>query len=255
MVKVPLYIDVGNTTLKGVTKTSGGNWQTVVQCQWDQRLELQDRLADLEAPQWIIGSVRPQWEEVILKLGEQLEIQPQFLGTQQIPQSYLDYETPETLGIDRILACWGAARQCESHIVVIDAGTACTIDWMDDKAVFRGGVIAPGWKMLHSGFQREAPALPAIHDRGLPKNWPGKSTNDSLRWGIAGTVRAMIRGHIEHYRESIDQPFEIWITGGDAKSIKSMLPEYELHFDPYLVFKGMEWMQEKEWNLPHSTNH
>jgi type III pantothenate kinase len=227
-----------------------------VQCQWDQRFELQNRFADLQASQWIVGSVRTQWEEVILELSEQLEKPSLFLNTQQIPQSYLDYETPETLGIDRILACWGAARQCESdNVVVIDAGTACTIDWMDDNAVFRGGVIAPGWKMLHSGFQREAPELPVIQERDLPNNWPGKSTHDSLRWGIAGTVCAMIRGHIEHYRKSIDQPFEIWITGGDAKSIKSMLPEYELHYDPHLVFKGMEWMQEQEWNLPDSSNH
>jgi type III pantothenate kinase len=223
----------------------------VAHCSWSDREELIDQLADwmTNGSQCVVGSVSKRWEQWLQEKAKRENIDIRFLQVRDVPKKYLNYDTPETLGIDRLLAAWGAWVQMSSPtpVIVIDAGTACTIDLMSDTGTFNGGVIAPGIRMLETGFRIETPDLPHIQERTLPGRWPGKSTAESLQWGIAGSFQAIIAGHLEHYLEqSLEEP-QIWVTGGDARTVVDLLAKFNLRYDEALIFKGMHWMFRQGW--------
>tara|TARA_Y100001935_G_scaffold121525_1_gene100576 strand:- start:45473 stop:46240 length:768 start_codon:yes stop_codon:yes gene_type:complete len=149
----------------------------------------------------------------------------------------LNYETPETLGIDRYLSCLGARLQSpEEPVVVIDAGSACTIDYMDEKGVFEGGVIMPGLKSMLQVFKRTAPELPEIRPE-IPAEFPGKSTTTCLQWGQVGFwvqgIEAMIGNYLDVYGD-----FKLYLTGGDSEMLNTVTGDMGT-VDPNLVFDGM----------------
>ena len=91
-----------------------------------------------------------------------------------IPVGRISYESYEVMGVDRFLAATGAWMQSRSAVIIIDAGTACTIDYADQEGVFQGGVIMPGLKALEQSLLHKAPALPAIENYTIPDEWPPK---------------------------------------------------------------------------------
>ncbi|MFP8487706.1 type III pantothenate kinase [Gracilimonas sp. Q87] len=234
--KKTLYLDIGNSTIKGAYKM-GTQWMVLS----DERL-----FSALELVNWIqkhpnsfgkivLASVRDDVSEAIEReLGRQ-EIKE--VSVSDIPRDLLNYETPKTLGIDRFLSCYGATNQTNKSVVVIDAGTATTIDFMDQDDVFHGGVIIPGLWGFSEVLSQKAPALPFV-ELEIPGKWPGKSTIDSLKWGQAGFYKMGIIGFLDKYEEEFGQ-YDLFITGGDALEIESML-ERETKVRPFLVFEGIE---------------
>lgn len=233
-----LYLDVGNSSIKGAYK-KGVNWTS---------LSAEKGLTAAELIKWIhehpesftaivVSSVRKDVREAIHEYLGAANLQE--LTVADIPHELLDYETPETLGIDRFLTCYGATEQTTNSVVVIDAGTAITIDFMDHEDVYHGGLIAPGLSSFSEMLPAKAPALPKV-DMDLPGTWPGKSTIDSLKWGQAGFIKMAIEGTLDKYEAEFG-PFELFITGGDAMNIQKMISR-EGKLRPFLVFEGMERM-------------
>ena len=150
---------------------------------------------------------------------------------------------PDTLGMDRFIACYGAWDRSgrNTDVVVVDAGTATTLDLMSADGVFRGGVIAPGLQVMEYGFARLAPALPEV-PRTIPSHWPPKSTTQALKWGITGSYLGLIRAHLTHYQHEYPK-LKLWITGGDAQ-ILTQMRGLSMHYHPNLVFEGLRaWKQ------------
>jgi type III pantothenate kinase len=246
-----IFIDVGNSSLKGVQRTVQGDWDIVARCTWEEREQLAEQLQNTGSKSWWVGSVRVQWETELRTIAATCSAEPHFLKITDIPADQLDYRTPETLGIDRVLACLGAWSINQTDVLVVDAGTACTIDWMDAQGVYHGGVIAPGLPVIQAGFKYQTPALPSIPDRALPEDWPGRSTDDSMRWGILGSYREMIAGHLRHYLKRLDSTPEIWLTGGDADLVSELLNlDIQPNVHDFLVFEGMAYIKESGWIRP-----
>jgi type III pantothenate kinase len=239
--KKTLYLDIGNSTIKGAYK-KGTQWMVLT----DERL-----FTALELVNWIqkhpdsfdrivIASVRDDVSEAVIRELDQhktLEV-----TVSDIPRDLLNYETPKSLGIDRFLSCYGATNQTNKSVVVIDAGTATTIDFMDHDDVYHGGVIIPGLWGFSEVLSQKAPALPFV-ELEIPKLWPGKSTIDSIKWGQAGFYKMGILGFLNKYEEEFGD-FDLFITGGDATVINSIL-EVESKVRPYLVFEGIERLEKK----------
>jgi pantothenate kinase type III len=103
--------------------------------------------------------------------------------------------TPETVGLDRLFAARGARERVAGPAIVVDAGTAVTVDVVDEKGVFLGGAIAPGPDLLAHGLERGTARLPRIEPspgaRGL-----GRDTAEALEAGVsvgfAGAVAALV---------------------------------------------------------------
>src|SRR5439155_21245354 len=112
-----------------------------------------------------------------------------------------DVVKPEHVGIDRLLNAVAARNRlmAAKSIVIIDAGSAVTVDWVDKDGVFRGGAIFPGLQMMAKALHDYTAALPMVEDnRSTPRHiLPGNSTESAIRggvfWAVAGGIRALTR--------------------------------------------------------------
>ncbi len=124
------------------------------------------------------------------------------------------FKTPETLGKDRLAAAVGANYLYpETNILVIDAGTCITYDFINSKNEFLGGSISPGMNMRFNSIHHYTANLPLI----TPKNTDlltGSTTEESILTGIINGITAEIEGIIEKYKKQYNT-IHIVITGGD----------------------------------------
>ena len=134
----------------------------------------------------------------------------------------LNYQTPETLGNDRLaLAAAATILFPNSNNLVIDAGTCITIDFIDNNNHFRGGSISPGVKMRYDSLNHYTANLPLLKNENN-FDYPGNSTNASIHAGIIGGVSNEINGFIKQIN-SKNEKVNVILTGGDAKILSKTL--------------------------------
>lgn len=232
-----IYIDIGNSYIKAAKKNEL-SWQVLHNVRnesWE--LVTEELSKESSVDEIMISSVR---KDVTRKLVDHLPgVEFRFFTSDQIPNYHLDYKTPKTLGIDRFLVCLAASRITSKNVVVIDTGTACTVDLMTSDKIYRGGLIMPGLEAFHTGMQARLPELPEVA-RMLPSDWPGKSTEECLQWGVNGAYLMAIRMFVDKYALEM-YPIDVVITGGGAEYLKEMLGEViRMRHRPNLIFEGME---------------
>ena len=132
------------------------------------------------------------------------------------------YQTPETLGIDRMILAAGAVLQFPNqNRLVIDAGTCITYDFIDVANNYFGGAISPGIKLRYEALHHYTAKLPVL-SRKYPENFIGNSTHDSIHSGVVQGVIHEIDGFIEQYKDQYAK-FIIILTGGDAEFLAERL--------------------------------
>ncbi len=232
--KFQLFIDIGNTRIKSGERI-GEVWSEIKN--WSP--EDLDGLKDiaLKAERIIISAVS---EANYNRLTSMLNRRYDTLNYEML-EKYISYNTPETLGIDRVLAAIGAWRLTGSATVVIDAGTATTIDEVSVDGVFTGGVIMPGMQILEDGLSRQTD-LPQV-DRMIPGAWPPRSTRDALRWGITGSYIAAVQAHLNRFKQH-NPDLAVVITGGDGHWLYDLL-DIRARVIPELVFHGMDYVADQ----------
>lgn len=127
-------------------------------------------------------------------------------------------DVPEKTGIDRILNIAAAYEQMEKACVVVDAGTAITIDCCNDAGEFVGGAIAPGVKLMLDAMHEKTAMLPAVQF-APPRDPFGKSTEQAMLHGVFHGVRGMVKELVENYATELGNWPEIIATGGDAATL------------------------------------
>ena len=125
------------------------------------------------------------------------------------------YSTPETLGVDRIaLAAAAAAKHPKKPVLVIDAGTCITFDFVNEKNQYTGGSISPGIHLRYKAVHEFTANLPLLTpENEIPEL--GDSTDRAIHKGILNGVVNEIDGVIEEYR-SKNETLTVVLTGGDA---------------------------------------
>jgi type III pantothenate kinase len=128
---------------------------------------------------------------------------------------------PVTVGQDRLLDALGAYTRSHQACVVIDAGTAVTVDFVDGSGVFHGGAIAPGLRMMLAAMHSGTASLPAVDlAPGLlpePGQAPfGRTTPQAMVVGVVAAVRGMVHHLIDRYAEFYEAYPRVVATGGDA---------------------------------------
>lgn len=231
-----ILVEIGNTAVKAVRENSG-HCTPLFKVSTDNIDELRRQLSLLNnGEELLLSSVRKDLTSIILEYKKQLAIH--VFQYNNLDKITLDYETPETLGIDRVLACAGGVLHTESDVVVVDAGTACTVDLMTKDYVFKGGVILPGLPMLRYAMKALTPELPET-DFALPVQFPGKTTRDAIRIGLNGGFIHSISRFIEEYFKMFEN-VQILITGGDGRYVHEQLQgQFNCTFHENLVFDGM----------------
>lgn len=146
-------------------------------------------------------------------------------------QILLDYDTPSTLGPDRIAAAVGATIIFpEQNCLVIDAGTCITIDLVDEYGAYCGGAIMPGFSMKFNALHTFTEKLPLLHlsdSAELPET-TGKTTDESILSGVVNGTLFEIEGFVNHYNSEY-KDLQIAITGGDAQLLSELLKDKLRH--------------------------
>lgn len=130
----------------------------------------------------------------------------------------VNYDTPDTLGLDRIALATGAAAMFPGEsLVVVDAGTAVTLDVVDSSPAFDGGRISAGLRLRLDALHSHTAALPRIPLLG-DTPVAGLSTITSLRSGALLGLAAEISETFRQYSASFGCS-RLILTGGDAESL------------------------------------
>lgn len=160
------------------------------------------------------------------------------------------YNTPQTLGTDRLAAVIGAyaegKRRTGIHapILVIDLGTAITYDFITAEGEYLGGNISPGIDMRLRALNAFTDKLPLVSHQGeCPP--VGHSTETAIRSGVINGVKHEIHGTIQHFLVKYPQLL-IFLTGGDAIDFDEPLKK-RIFADKFLVIKGLD--QILKYNL------
>ena len=162
------------------------------------------------------------------------------------------YDTPQTLGQDRLAAAVGAKSLCPNeNLLIIDVGSAITYDFVSAEGEFLGGNIAPGLKMRFTMLQRMTKKLPMVEvDENELIPLFGTNTRDAIAAGVIRGVAYEVKGYMRTLKEKIassDTPgkgLRVYITGGHAPYIlnnvrTSRNEKRELHHEKYLVLQGL----------------
>jgi type III pantothenate kinase len=126
-----------------------------------------------------------------------------------------------TVGQDRLLNALGAFARSRQACIVIDAGTAVTVDFVDGEGTFHGGAIAPGIRMMRDALHEFTAALPKaelspefLHQSPSPPF--GKDTVEAINLGVTSSVIGLAHLLIDRYAEFYEAYPRVVATGGDA---------------------------------------
>lgn len=144
-----------------------------------------------------------------------------------------------TTGQDRLLNALAAFHALRQACIIIDAGTAITVDFVDGEGVYHGGAIAPGARMQLRALHDHTAALPLV-DLSLPDEQEhfAKTTAQAMLTGVCIGARGMVRALAEHYAEAYGGYPRIIATGGDAELLFSGDDLVE-HIVPDLTLRGV----------------
>jgi type III pantothenate kinase len=151
----------------------------------------------------------------------------------------IEYETPETLGTDRIAAIAGAFQLFPgTEILVIDAGTAITYDYLLSDT-FRGGNISPGLEMRFRALHTFTDNLPLI---SLANEYtsPGRNTKDAILAGVISGMTYEINEYICTFKNKHTDS-KIILTGGDGSYIKDKI-NFQITYSPDIVIDGLNYI-------------
>ena len=156
------------------------------------------------------------------------------------------YDTPRTLGADRVAAAVGATVLFPGQdCVVLDLGTCLTADFVDGRGVFEGGLISPGLHMRFRAMHEQTARLPLVNFEaeapvGSGPSWPdltAKNTQQAMQSGVVNGLMFEMNGIIETYRRKRPGTV-VLLCGGDAPSFESRL-KGPIFAVPELVLVGL----------------
>jgi type III pantothenate kinase len=259
---VILAVDIGNSAAKaaivdGSDVLESGRLDTSVASGAD----LLDGLRVLvgahdEPPSAIVSvSVVDRWTERLEVAADGLALPLTVVAPSHIPISTA-LARPDRTGPDRLLAAWAASRIYGAPVIVVDLGTATTVDAVDADGFFLGGAIAPGLELAADALAEGTARLPRIDVR-LPDEAIGTDTASAIASGVVighiGTVRELAQRMHARIAERAAAT-KVVITGGHSAapwahaawrtSAGPGLPAIADALDPDLVLKGLGLLAE-----------
>ncbi len=233
--QVNLVIDIGNTTAK-VAIFNDSTLVEVFRCS-NQYLDcLPEVLSKFRIRKGILASVINLTQKVIEQLDALSFPLIRLNGETPLPIKN-DYRTPETLGSDRLAAVIGANEiYPEKDILVIDAGTAITYDFIDAQGIYRGGNISPGKKMRFKALHEFTSKLPLVDENGA-RQLIGVDTETAIREGVLSGIEFEMKGYIDFLKSNYPKLL-VFLTGGDGFLFETNLKNH-IFADNFLVLKGL----------------
>lgn len=248
-----LAIDIGNTRThwglfeKGQTSRSG-DFETGQITEAALFRFLEDILNAVPKSTFTLAacSVVPACNDLLSKAAESHGLSCHYLTAKNCPDLKIHYPTPSEIGPDRLANAIGGYSHAKAPFVVIDMGTAVTLDVVTAKNGYEGGVITPGFALLSDYLPEKTALLPKIDLNAVrSRHGIGKSTREAMELGCTLGFVGMIRESVANVAaeiKMIDQKEpELLVTGGSyrwfADTWIGTLPFY-----PHLTLEGLlQW--------------
>jgi type III pantothenate kinase len=234
-----LIVDIGNTN----TKLAVYKGQMRVFSLRTKDLtceELEKKLSGFRIERAIISSVK----ELPLFISELFSVNipdVHFLSYKSKLPFKIEYETPATLGTDRIAAVAGAFLNFEGeNVLVIDAGTAITFDFLQGNR-YKGGNISPGITMRFKALNKYTEKLPLL-EKSSDFSSPGRNTADAILAGVICGVTFEINEYIRTFKKE-RKKVKIIVTGGDGGFLKEKIA-HKMYYMPDIVIDGLNYILE-----------
>lgn len=233
--EVNLVIDIGNTKAK--VAVFNDNTLVDVFRSSNQSLDcLPEILSRFPIRQGILASVIDLTKEITEQLSNLTFPIIRFNSETPLPIKNL-YATPKTLGSDRLAAVIGAYDSNPGkNLLVIDAGTAITYDYMNKHGEYLGGNISPGKDIRFKALNHFTGKLPLISEDGTRVPL-GIDTETAIREGVLSGMNFEIKGYIESFKEKYPDLL-VFLTGGDGFLFETNLKNH-IFADSFLVLKGL----------------
>lgn len=230
--KPSFVADVGNSRIKWGRCRNGIVGDAVALAADDARAwQVQfDSWGGAVARTWAVSGVQPRWQDALVRWLRDRRAEVTVLASWKDLPLRVDVEAPDAVGMDRLLNAVAAnARRPEGiAAVVIDAGSAVTVDWLDSGGTFCGGSIFPGLRLMAHSLHEHTALLPLL-EVTAPSPLPGRSTADAIRagvfWALAGGIAALAGQLTRNGQVASASPPWVCLTGGDAIILEQRLAE------------------------------
>ncbi len=192
----------------------------------------------------IVSSVVTELEKSYRELAEKLlNAKVLFVDNKFDSGLKINYFPPENLGVDRLVAAFAAVEKYGEPIIVCDFGTAATIDAVNSKGEFLGGIIAPGISILADTLFQKTSKLPKVEIK-KPESIFGISTITSIQSGIFYGYIGLVDGILRKMIDELGEDAKIIATGGLAFKIAESSELIEF-VDEMLILDGLRLIYEK----------
>ena len=160
------------------------------------------------------------------------------------------YDNPHEVGADRLVNGVAAWRKFNSACVIVDFGTATTVDAVSAKGEYLGGSLAPGVGISTDALFARAAKLPRVERLDAlqaPPSALGRNTLDSISAGILFGYAGLVKELVARCADELnDENVAIVATGGLAPTIAPLVPQIE-HIEPTLTLDGLHLIWETDF--------
>lgn len=245
-----LAVDVGNTqTVLGLLDGDeiAGHWRVSTDAALtadELRVKVEGLLAldghDLaEVDRVVVSSVVPPltlaWEELAERSTGR---RPMTVGPGLKTGLPIRYDNPAEVGADRIVNAIAAVQEFGAPVIIVDFGTATTLDVISPDGAYVGGVIAPGVETSAEALFSRAARLAEV-DLEPPAKVIGSNTRTAIQSGLMLGEAAMIDGLVARIREELGAPEATCVATGGLAATMAPLCETIEHVDPDLTLRGL----------------
>lgn len=236
-----LIIDVGNSRIKlAVYSSKGLISKKVIQAEVISETvsSLISKYPSIDHA--IISSVGSIDKKAIKEIEKMI---PLLVLTHELKLPFKNnYGTPKTLGVDRIALVSASVEQFpDNNVLIIDAGTCVTYDFINSKNEYLGGAISPGIRMRYQSLNNFTSNLPLLETKP-PRHFIGKSTAGSIHSGVINGILKEIDGIIEDYQKNYEH-LTVILTGGDVNLLSKRLKS-SIFANSNFLLEGLNYILE-----------
>jgi type III pantothenate kinase len=238
-----LAIDAGNTRIKWGVRSEGA-WIRGGVCAVGQADELASRWIELgELQQILVANVAGvPVHDAILAAAKRFATAPEFIASRAVQCGVRSsYDPPEQLGCDRWAALIGARRLYPGACLVVNAGTAMTVDALSEDGIFLGGIIVPGLDLMRRALDAHTALL--RWQPGAVRFFPN-NTGDAIVSGAAHALTGAIERMAGFMRESGQERLRVILSGGSSEALHPFIAAETLTVDN-LVLEGLAVIGEE----------
>ncbi len=215
-----MVADVGNTRIKWAICEADGIVGAPISLPPDPAAWDEKRSAMLPRRfRWVVASVQPSRSDRLIEWIRGRGDEAVLLRHEHLPLK-VNVEEPARVGIDRLLNAVAAASVLDENdpAVIVDSGSAVTVDYVGAGHAFEGGTIFPGFALMAKALHDYTALLPLVEVKARVSL--GKNTADAIRAGIFHAVHGGIASLIGDYtKRSGAVPPRVFFTGGDSEEL------------------------------------